>query len=454
MYILNLFKKNKELSDKNRKLSEALRLKFNNNSTLNSNSVFQLPDSVSKLSSNLNLTTTVPSAGLTNLLAKFNELRGTPYKWGGESKSGIDCSAFTQQCMKAAGVNIPRTAREQFHATKNNLVSSNLELNKMKPGDMIFFTGTTKKTASGEASHVGIYIGGGKMIHSGNSTKGVGVIDLNTSYKKMQVLGVTRPAEKTFNSTLSVSKLSLSGSQSFSLFGNSDFSSSATSSVTGQGKLDFNVPKNVSVQGNLKQRYQQNKNIMLEVQRKTGIEAALLAAIAGTESNFDPNANGGPGTTVTGIFQIRPKDWSYIASKGVKYGLSQTAKPKDNAQAALWIATRFAYNRDSGYYKKMGIQNPNGLDYYMVHFLGEGGYRTLMKNLDTPLASVMPKEAKYNKTIFYENGRARTGREIKQLMLDKLKKSYVQHGIDLPFSLINANQKQMTEQKKTKAKTV
>ena len=88
----------------------------------------------------------------------------------------------------------------------------------------------------------------------------------------------------------------------------------------------------------------------------------------------------------------------------------------------------------------MGISNPTGIDFYMIHFLGEGGYAKFNKNLDKPMASVMPREASWNKEIFYKNGKPRTGHEIKQLMLDKLKKSYVTYGIDLQFSLINGGQ--------------
>ena len=74
----------------------------------------------------------------------------------------------------------------------------------------------------------------------------------------------------------------------------------------------------------------------------------------------------------------------------------------------------------------------------MIHFLGEGGYKKFSKNLNKPMASIMPKEASYNKAIFYDKGgRMRTGNEIKQFMLNKLKKSYKEYGIDLPFSLMN-----------------
>lgn len=182
-------------------------------------------------------------------------------------------------------------------------------------------------------------------------------------------------------------------------------------------------------------KYQQLKGIFDQAQQRTGISSSLLAAIAANESGFNPNATGGPGTTVTGIFQIRPKDWSDGYKWGAKYGVSSTPSPKNNLQATLWVAGRFAKNRDSGYYQKLGISRPTDCDYYMTHFLGEGGYATLCRNLDKPAASVLPKEARYNKSIFYDKGRPRTGRQIKEFMLSKLKKRCAECGIPVAATM-------------------
>lgn len=127
------------------------------------------------------------------VMAAANSLKGTPYKWGGEGKGGIDCSAFVRTVMKSAGLNLPRTAREQWHSTKGTLVANDYDPAKMQPGDLIFFKNTTGKTPSGEASHVGIYLGNGKMYHSGGSTNGVGIVDVS-KYLRGKWLGVTRPA--------------------------------------------------------------------------------------------------------------------------------------------------------------------------------------------------------------------------------------------------------------------
>jgi len=146
------------------------------------------------------------------VMAAANSLKGTPYKWGGEGKGGIDCSAFVKTVMKSAGLDLPRTAREQWHSTKGTLVANDYDPAKMQPGDLIFFKNTTGKTPSGEASHVGIYLGNGKMYHSGGSTNGVGIVDVS-KYLRGKWLGVTRPA----GNALAMSSMpSMTNAQAFS----------------------------------------------------------------------------------------------------------------------------------------------------------------------------------------------------------------------------------------------
>ena len=430
MNLTNFFSqitKHKQLSEENQKLKQKLQKTVNNisgalavqnanleNQIKSMNLPFGIANAVTNSQALGTLTTT---SSFQNLMNAFNSIKGMPYKFGAEGNGAIDCSAFTQKMMKAGGVNVPRTANEQYLATKNNLVCTDFDPSKMQPGDMIFFKNTTSKTPSGLASHAGIYIGNGKMIHSGASTKGVGVVDLTKGYNKGKWLAVTRPSNNFVQKT------------------NTMLPQTNNQMSSGVKNLFSKVSKNLSLQ----QKYLANKNAFLLAQQKTGVEAGLLAAIAGVESNYNPNATGGPGTTVTGIYQIRPKDWNDGYKWGKKYGVLPAMGAKDNAQAALWIASRFANNRDSGYYKRIGIPNPNGLDFYMTHFLGEGGYATLSRNLDVPAANILPKEAKYNKSIFYDKGRPRTGREIKNLMLSKLRNKYAECGIDLPCSVINNN---------------
>lgn len=102
----------------------------------------------------------------------INESRkwlGTPYKYGGTSKNGIDCSSFVQNVMKEVGINLPRTAHQQFE------FSYPLSLNNAEIGDLVFFRKASK------VSHVGIYLGSNKFIHS-SSSKGVILSSLDDSW--------------------------------------------------------------------------------------------------------------------------------------------------------------------------------------------------------------------------------------------------------------------------------
>lgn len=102
---------------------------------------------------------------------------GTPYVWGGESISegGMDCSGFVYNALKDAGYKVGRTTAQGYrsYGTKINKAD-------MQAGDLVFF-------GKDKASHIGIYLGNGKMIHSSggskntksNPGKGVTITDVN-----------------------------------------------------------------------------------------------------------------------------------------------------------------------------------------------------------------------------------------------------------------------------------
>lgn len=79
--------------------------------------------------------------------AAYSQL-GTPYVWGGTTPyKGLDCSGLTQYCHRVAGISIPRTSGPQG--------SNGMKVTEPQPGDIVCYYG-----------HVGIYIGGGQMIHA------------------------------------------------------------------------------------------------------------------------------------------------------------------------------------------------------------------------------------------------------------------------------------------------
>ncbi len=112
---------------------------------------------------------------------------GTPYKYGGTSRSGIDCSALTGAAYKSAEINLPRTAGDQ--STFGKTVS----LKELKKGDLVFFT---DKKGSSKVTHVGMIteVNGpdsAKFIHA--STKaGVVEVELFSNYYKPLILKAVR----------------------------------------------------------------------------------------------------------------------------------------------------------------------------------------------------------------------------------------------------------------------
>jgi len=107
----------------------------------------------------------------------------TPYKYGGASRNGIDCSAFTQQVYyKSLKVEIPRTAREQY---KINRIFKDRDL--LKFGDLIYFN-TSDIYFPG---HVGIYLDRDLFAHA-SSSNGVIISSLNNLYYSSKFVGANR----------------------------------------------------------------------------------------------------------------------------------------------------------------------------------------------------------------------------------------------------------------------
>ncbi|USQ83058.1 NlpC/P60 family protein [Streptomyces phaeoluteigriseus] len=110
-------------------------------------------------------TATAPNARAAAAVSYAYAKLGSPYVWGATGPNAFDCSGLVQAAYRAAGVSLPRTTYAQIDAGRR------VSRSELRPGDLVFFySGIT---------HVGIYIGGGKMIHAPNPSAPVRVAPID-----------------------------------------------------------------------------------------------------------------------------------------------------------------------------------------------------------------------------------------------------------------------------------
>lgn len=119
------------------------------------------------------------------LLAQHERWVGTPYRIGGTSFQGIDCSALVQNVFEETfRVSLPRTTGEQVHQGKP------VSRAELVPGDLVFFR------PPGQYDHVGIYLGGGRFMHA-SSSRGVMISRLENRYWQRHYWQARRTLEPT-----------------------------------------------------------------------------------------------------------------------------------------------------------------------------------------------------------------------------------------------------------------
>jgi len=232
---------------------------------------------------------------------------GVPYKWGGtDPATGLDCSGFTQRVYADLGIDIPRTSSQQ--ATAGRPVAS---LAEAQPGDLVFFDNSSSRAG---IDHVGLYIGGGKMIAAPQEGDVVKVQDVGNPTLIRRVL----PDGASTSSVSAASGSSLAG-----------------------------VPY---------------ADLFTQAGAKYGISPALLAAVAKTESGFNSSAVSSAGAT--GLMQFMP-----ATAKGLGVNASDPASSIDGAARYLSSLTEqfgstelalAAYNAGSGAVQRAGGIPANG----------------------------------------------------------------------------------------------
>lgn len=116
------------------------------------------------------------------ILAEAQKYLGCPYRAGGASPSGFDCSGFVYYVLKQLGLSPYRTPSEQYQ------MGISVEKTALRVGDLVFF-------GSGRITHSGIYAGNGQFIHAPNSRSTISYSDLTTGYWAQNYYGACRVAQ-------------------------------------------------------------------------------------------------------------------------------------------------------------------------------------------------------------------------------------------------------------------
>lgn len=128
---------------------------------------------------NTGSTTTVSGNKIVDFAKQY---LGVPYRWGGASPSGFDCSGFVYYVFNNVGISLPRSLAQQ------QSMGVAVSKSDLQPGDVIYF----QNTYTTGISHVGIYVGNGMFIHAPSSGKVVSYSDLNSTYYTQHYYGARR----------------------------------------------------------------------------------------------------------------------------------------------------------------------------------------------------------------------------------------------------------------------
>jgi cell wall-associated NlpC family hydrolase len=124
------------------------------------------------------------SEKIQSVMRRAMALLGTPYRWGGISENGFDCSGLVNYVFKSAiGIDLPRVSRDMARSGEQ------VERNALTAGDLVFFSRRGRRV-----DHVGIYVGNGQFVHAPRTGKDVMVSSLDTGYWSGKFLQARRVA--------------------------------------------------------------------------------------------------------------------------------------------------------------------------------------------------------------------------------------------------------------------
>jgi cell wall-associated NlpC family hydrolase len=130
----------------------------------------------------------LPEKDLDSLTEVAYSYLATPYRFGGSSHQGIDCSSFVRNVFRELNIELPRTAREQYR------LGAQVDPEELQCGDLLFF-----RTYAKYPSHVGIYLGNHKMIHASPRSRRVVITNVDAPYFRSRFIGAKRLALLTDN---------------------------------------------------------------------------------------------------------------------------------------------------------------------------------------------------------------------------------------------------------------
>jgi len=123
-----------------------------------------------------------PPSPVSEVVLQALALLGTPYRWGGQSPGGFDCSGLVSHVVQQAiGVALPRSAAAMSR------IGDAIERSALRAGDLLFFI-----TRQREVSHVGIYVGEGRFVHATRTGGDVRVSALEEGYWSARFVGARR----------------------------------------------------------------------------------------------------------------------------------------------------------------------------------------------------------------------------------------------------------------------